>query len=660
MLRVQKTRLALSALAGIALTPALLTAQEARDTVRLEEIVVTGTRVAIPRSASTAAVTVISGAELREKGATHLIDALRMVPGVTIAQNGSVGAVASLFLRGGQSDYVQILVDGVPMNEPGGRADLANLTTDDIERIEIVRGPTSVLYGSSAVSGVVQVFTRQGRSTPTVSASVRGGNRGALGLNADLGGSTAGASYAVSASHFGTDGIYAYNNQYRNSTLGGKVRLAPDAATDLTLSLRYSDSEFHYPTDGAGRLVDQNAFQMEERTTLALEAGRFFTERLEGRLLVTASAISAGIDDQPDSPVDTLGMFSYRSEDNLRRRGVDARLNAHLAPGTVLTVGAALEGQRQRSSNHYDSEWGPGDGAFNADRTNRGYYAQMLADVAGALSLQAGARIDDNTTFGTFTTYRGALAYRLSSGTRLRAAVGSAFKEPTFSQSLSSGYTIGNADLHPERSRSWEAGLEQSLLGGRLTFGGTYFDQRFRDMIQYRELPFGSTEPNYYNIARADAAGFELETRAEPLSGLTLSAGYTHLSTKVRDAGFQSGPDAEYVEGERLIRRPTHSGNVGIAYRRPGQGALDLAVLYTGKRDDLDFTDWPAHRVTLDAYTRVDLGGEVVLLGATGRRAGLAATLRVDNLFGTKYQEIVNFPARGRTFLIGARTSVGL
>jgi vitamin B12 transporter len=641
-----------------ALAPTTLAAQVVGDTIPLDKLVVTATRIATPRAATSASVTVISGSELRARGQSHLLEALRTVPGLSIVQNGSPGATASLFMRGGQSDYVQVLIDGVPFNEPGGRADLSNLTTDNIERIEIVRGPASVLYGSAAVAGVIQIFTREGRSAPRVSASVRGGTYGSLGYQADLTGASNGARYSFAASRFSTDGILDFGNQYRNTTLSGKVSLTPDTRTDLTLSVRYSDGKYHYPTDGAGNIVlGQDAFQLEERVLLGLEFGRFFTDQIEGRLLLTNSNTGAGTDDRKYDAADSL-TSSYRAQDDLRRQGIDARTNLHLAPGTVLSAGIALEDQRQRSANESSSEWGESHGSFDARRTNRAYYLQALADPMENLSLQAGARLDDNDAFGTFTTYRAGLVYRLPTGTRLRAATGTAFKEPTFTQNYAKGYVTGNPALHPEESRSWEAGLEQALLGGRLTLAGTYFDQRFREMIQYRGTPPTPTASNYYNIARADAAGLELEARLEPLAGLTLAAGYTHLNTRVRQPG--TDPDPGFLEGERLIRRPTHAASLGIAYRRPQLGTIDLAISYTGERDDLDFNNWPADRVTLDAYTRVDVGTDIVLLRPAGRRPELTGTLRVENLLDTEFHEIAGFRARGRSLMIGLRTGLGL
>src|SRR5690606_10316950 len=177
---------AVAAFVCMAALPAAAGAQQPGDAMRLDTLVVTGSTVTVPLTATSTGVTVITGEALRARGVQHVADALRAVPGLAVVQSGPLGSVTSLFLRGGESDYVQVLIDGVPVNEPGGRADLANLSTTNIERIEVVRGPGSVLYGSDAVTGVVQIFTREGRGTPRLDAEVRGGSHGSLGYEAGV------------------------------------------------------------------------------------------------------------------------------------------------------------------------------------------------------------------------------------------------------------------------------------------------------------------------------------------------------------------------------------------------------------------------------------------------------------------------------------------
>ncbi|HEX6940068.1 MAG TPA: TonB-dependent receptor [Longimicrobiales bacterium] len=655
---VPSMRTARAVVLALALAPAPALAQEPSDTVRLDELVVTATRFAVPRAAVPAAVTVVRGEELRERGIAHVLDAVRALAGIAVVQSGAHGATTSLFIRGGESDYVQVLVDGVPLNEPGGRADLANLSTDNIDRIEVVRGPASVLYGSDAVSGVIQVFTREGRGRPRGSATVRAGNRGTVGYGAELSGAAGPASYAFSASRFETDGVYAFNNAYRNDAFSGRIRVEPDAATEASVTVRYGEGEFHYPTDGAGNVVDRNAYQVEERLVVGLEAARRLTDRLEARLMLAFSGIDTDVRDEQDSPADTLGFYASTARNDTRRRSLDLRANYNLGGAALLTAGVEIEDQSLESRSAYDSEFGPGTDAFDAERSNRGIYAQALLRPTPALALTLGARLDDNEAFGTFDTYRAGVAYRPAVGTKLRASVGTAFKEPTFYENFASGFVRGNPDLRPERSLSWEVGVEQAFLGERLSFSATYFDQRFRDLIQYRALPFGSTEPNYENVVEADAAGAELELRISPADALVASIAYTYLDTEATDAGYASGPDDEFVAGRPLLRRPTHAARLDLRFAPRGRGAVDLALRYVGERDDLDFSG-ATRRVTLPAYTVADLGAELTLLRPEGRRPGIAALLRVENLFDEAYEEIANYPARGRLVLAGLRIGAG-
>jgi len=647
-------------LAALVILPASASAQQPADTLQVDTLLVTAHRLAVPRARISSSITVLSGVDLRARGVTHVAEALRSVPGMHVVQSGSFGGTTSLFLRGGESDYVKVLVDGVPLNEPGGRADLANLTTDNIERIEVLRGPGSVLYGSDAVAGIVQIFTRDGGGRPRMSSAVRGGSHGSLAYDAEVSGEAGATRYAFAASRFTTDGIYDFNNQYRNGMVSGRLGLKPDDRTDASLTIRVSDSEFHYPTNGAGELVDRNAFQLEERVALGFEIGRHLSDHFEARLHLTTSTIDGGIDDQPDGPADTLGIFAYSSQDALRRRGIDARLHLRLSAVTILTAGIAREAQRQRSSNAYLAEWGGDSGAFAADRSNDALYLQAMTDLFGRLSVSAGARIDDNEAFGTFQTFRAGAVYRIdATGTRIRGSAGSAFREPTFTENFGAGFVTGNPTLRPERSHSRELGVDQALARGRIDLSATYFHQTFREMVQYLNQPWGSNEPNYFNVASASAAGWEFEMDADLGAGVTIETAYSHLDSAVRDAGFQSGPDAEFVLDGPLLRRPGHTASVGLAYRHAHLGRVEATLHSIGSRDDLDFAGWPATRVMLPAYTRVDIGGELDLLQPRGRRPAVAITARMDNVTDQKYTEIVHFPARGRTAFVGIRLGLG-
>src|SRR5690348_8478530 len=456
-----------------------LAAQQSADTARLAPVVITANRVPVAPNASLTSVTVISGDDLRARGIGTVAEALRDVPGAEVASGGSFGATTSLFLRGGESDYVKVLVDGVAVNDPGGAFDFAQLTTDNIDRIEIVRGPASVLYGSDAVTGVIQIFTRRGSGPSRAVASVRGGTYGTLDYDGTLLGGSRVAQYSLGAARHTTDGILPFNNRDRDNTYSGSLRLTPDAATDFRASARYTDADFHYPTNSAGVPEDSNAFNTTKRFVADLEAGHYFTSRVEGRVLLANTSIDAHSDDRPDNAGDTLGFFGYLSTSHLHRRSADAHVNVYITRVTVLTAGAEYAKETDANSSLSMSQFGnSASPPFDASRENVAYYSQLVGNAGRMVSYTLGGRVDDNQRFGTFATYRAGLGLRVREGTRVHIAAGSAFKEPTFDEQFSTGFTEGNPALNPERSRSWELGAEQSLLANRLTLAATYFDQR--------------------------------------------------------------------------------------------------------------------------------------------------------------------------------------
>jgi vitamin B12 transporter len=637
--------------AGLAVfTISSAAAGQVPDSARLEDITVTATRIPIARRSLTTSITVLRGADLRARGVATVAEALRTVPGATIVESGSFGGTTSLFLRGGESDYVQVLLDGVVLNDPGGAYDFAHLSTANIDRIEIVRGPASVLYGSEATAGVIQIFTRDGEDRPGITAGVRGGTFDTYTFDAGLGGSASGVTYAFGARYFRSDGIYAFNNQYTNTVASGRVHLRPDDRSDLSFTLRYRDSQHHYPTDAAGVVGDMNAVSLDEATTVALDAGRFLTDRIELRLILGSNVIARGTDDGADGPADTLGFYAFRSIQDLSRQSADLRTNVYVGPGVVFSGGVQLEQQDQRDFQESESQFGPSNGSSDEERTNRAYYAQALADVA-SLSFTVGGRIDTNEAFGTFVTYRAGAAYRVGAGTKVRGTVGRSFKAPTFFENFATGFVIGNPDLTPERSTGWEVGLDQHLIGNRIVMGATYFVQEFRDLIQYT---FAEV-PNYRNVARAQASGMEAEVTGIPIDALELRGHLSLLHTEVTDAGFDAdnGPGAAFVQGQRLLRRPSTTFAVGASYTGWERGYLGVDLNYLGARDDRDFSSGIATPVVLPSATTLNAWGGARIARASGSRPALTATIRVENLFDEQYQTVVGFPARGRTVFFG-------
>jgi vitamin B12 transporter len=625
--------------------PSGMAAQEAGDTTSLPEIVVTATRYPVAVDSVASTVTVLRGDDLRAQGIRFVGDALRQVPGSHVVQGGAFGSATSLFLRGGESDYVKVLVDGVPVNQPGGFYDFGSLTTDNVERIEVLSGPGSVLYGSDAIAGVVQIVTRSGGQGLHLSAAGEGGSFGSARWEAAaLGGGDLG--WSASLSRFTSDGTYELNNQYRNTVAGARVGGQLGPGTSLALTGRYHDARYHFPTDVTGAPVDRNQFTTDETATLALEAGHRFSDRLEGQLLLARSDIETGYENPADPPPGPG--FASSDHTSTDRTSADARLRLRLPGGIEGLAGGIFEAQRQRVRN-----------AFDEGRDNWGLYAQASALPLSRLQLTAGGRLDENERFGTFWTWRAAALAFASPTTRLRASAGSGFKEPSFFENFDSPFSVGNPDLRPERTLGFEAGVEQDLFRGVARLALTGFVQRFRDLIQFTFVPPEPGGPNYFNVAAADANGLEarVEAGSGPLAG---SLSYTRVWTEVTDAGFDAGGAATFVEGERLLRRPADAVAVQLQTVVARRVRVAAAFTWAGSRDDIRFGQFPEpnQRVELPGYTTLDLSTVITVLAARRGRPGLALTGRVENVFDEQYEQSVGFPARSRGVFVGLSTDV--
>lgn len=633
-------------------------AQEAQDTTRLPELVVTPTRLPTPPDAVVASVTVIDGDDIRARGIRFVQDALREVPGASVVQGGSFGAVTSMFLRGGESDYVKVLIDGVPVNQSGGAFNWANLTTDNVERIEVLRGPGSVIYGSDAVSGVVQIFTRRGEGGFAVEGGAEAGTFGTVNGHGGVLGGTPRINYSADASRFATDGTYRFNSDYGNTALSGSVRGLPDSRTDASLSVRFTDSRYHFPTDFAGVPADSNQSSADAQLTIAADVGRRLGSRYDVRLTAGANRSVGEFDDRSDNAADTLG-FGFASQRTSRavRGNIDARINGILSPVLTVTGGVQVEQETERQTGETTSNFGgiatTPDTPFDRGRTTAGYYGQGVLDLASGLALNLNARVDDNSAFGAFFTYRAGAVYRLPSGTRVRASLGRSFKAPTFcEQFCDAPFVVGDSTLRPERSTSWEAGLEQELADGRMSMWATYFDQRFHDMIVYDGSGVPG-EPTYFNGAAARSRGIETGLTSSLGRAVKVSLSYTYLMAKATDDGGL--PSATFAAGQRLVRRPRHSAELSARSRVLDRVTVGGSLIYVGSRDDVDFNQFPAERVELPGYATVDLATEVEVIRAGPGRPGLSGVVRAENLFNRSYDQVVGFPGRRRGVFGGAK-----
>jgi vitamin B12 transporter len=647
-----------AALFALVIAPAAAFAQartiEVSDTARLEPVVITATRDSVKQSVPTASTTVITGEALRTQGIVTVQQALSLISSMTTVQAGSYGAATTLYTRGGQSNYTLLLVDGAPVNDPGGFLDLGNLTTDNVDRIEVVEGPSSVLYGSGAISGVIQIFTRRPGAISFANVSASGGTFGTRAYDLAFGTGKESVGISLDAARYRTNGILDFNNSASNDVYSGLLRFGHSGGAHLDFSGRQMKSDYHFPTDFTGAAVDSNQQTSGRLTVLAADGGFYMGKKVEFRVLGAATENKSTSQNIPDNAGDSTA-FYYVDPSTLRQWSVDARFAFHLSGASAITAGALYADQQVKSS---DSSWSntfTDTSSFQHSRNNTAYYANATGDIGPKVSYNAGARITVSDQFGTFTSYRVAAGFALSPKTSFRGSVGSSFREPSFYEEYATGFATGNPDLKPETGTAWEIGVNQSFGKEGTSLSVTYFSQRFTNMIQY-DPGVAPGDPNYYNIAAADASGVEANFHGVISKQWWLDAGYTWLSTKVVSSISSGDPTATLIPGEPLLRRPSNAGNIGINYQMVRKLSFGVQAQYVGSRQDIDYN--LGSRVTLPSYALVNASILLSLKADTEGRF-IAVTARGTNLFNTGYQQTVGFEAPGRALLVGIRLGVG-
>jgi vitamin B12 transporter len=643
--------------AALVSVPLQLRAQ-APDTATLTAMVISATKTPAPRSTLTQAVTVLSGSELRARGITRVTDALRSVPGASLVQNGAPGSVATFFLRGGESRYVKVLIDGVAVNSPGGFFDFSHLTTDNIERIEIVRGPASVAYGADAVSGVIQIFTRQGRGPLSITADARAGTYKTFDGGFETNGANGKSRFSLGAGEHKTDGILPFNNQYYNGTLSGSAGFTPSAGSDAVVNARYTTAEYHYPTDFTGAPVDSNSYRVQHRLTGGFDGTAKLGDSVRAKLILGSNEVS-DLSEDIAKPFGSSTPIHSALMSRTYRHSAEGRLLFSLPASGALNVGAEYTQERERSVNSSGAvgKATSPTSAFTADRNNKAIYAELLANSDGASYTISGRR-DDNSDYDAFNTYRVGASSPLSSSLRLRSSVSTAFNAPAFEQLRPTLYTVGSPNLKPERSRAFEIGLEQDLVSGILHFSASYFNQTFTDLIQYVSGGPPNYLGSYANLTEARTRGYEGEITMSQVNGWSGSTSYAIATPRVtKVASDYTG----YLKvGDALIRRPTHTGNAVLSHSSPTSASFSVQASYIGERPDYDFNQFPSPVVTLPSYVKIDFAGSFAIFHTATGTSSVSITGRVDNLLDKKYEDVLHYAAARRAFLIGARLTGSL
>ena len=631
-----------------------------------ETVVVTATRTEAPAGQVGASVTVFTADDLERRRVPLVADLLRSTPGVQVIRTGAPGGVTSLFVRGGESNYNKVLVDGIPLNEPGGTFNFSSLTTDNVERLEVVRGAQSALFGSDAMASVVQIVTKRAdrNRPPQLSATVEAGTYGTVRGGATVSGSSGPLDYSFGASGMSTDNREP-NSAFRDTTISATGGAALGTSATIRFVARGQLQHNGTPGQTAFGRPDLDAFFDRNDTVAGVTFDHQLTPRLRQRasygFTVSHQQSTNLIEDPPYVPRfgDRVAPFTfydylYDSFNNLRRHHLSYQADVRLADDRshgdqLLTVLADWDGERASLEDRLAGTEVP------ASRDNAGVAVQHQA-VWRRVVVTAGGRFEHNESFGNAGVPRGSIVFvaheasgsRAAFGeTRLHASGGLGIKEPTILQSFSpSPFFRGNPDLVPERSRSVEAGVEQRFAADRARVELTWFDNRYRNLISTRTTNPATFEAQYFNIGLTEARGAELTADVAPAAAVHLRAGYTFLDSNIVDSTSPSS--AVLQPGKWLFRRPRNSGFAAIGWSRGRIGA-DLTGVFIGRYVDSDFSSLQPPILEHDAYSTWDARVSIAIVPRA------VFLLSIDNVTDVDYMEPLGYPALSRAVRAGVR-----
>ncbi|HKR89255.1 MAG TPA: TonB-dependent receptor [Phenylobacterium sp.] len=600
-------------------------------------------------------VTVLTAEELKAQQTQVLSDILSRTPGVSFSRNGGVGAPTQVYIRGAETGQTVVLIDGVKLNDPtstDNSFNFGNLLVGDISRVEVLRGPQSVLWGSQAIGGVVNLITTDPTKPFESDLMAEGGSNNWYLGRAGVGGKTDRVAWRATVGYLSTTGVSAFDQAkggtesdgYKNIGASAKAKVAVTDQLSLDLRTIYSrgrnDFDGFPPPDFT--FADDREYGVTEDlvgyvgANLGLLDGRF-TNRLAFAYTQTRRK-----NYDPDQTLTDVTFGSLGRNRRFEYQGAFA-----ITPAWKTVFGAETEHASMRSNSPSDFDPSPPSISRSADLT--GVYANLTGDVLTNLTLSGGIRHDHHSDFGGHTVGQASAAWRLNDGnTILRASWGQGFKAPSLYQL---GSEFGNPNLAPESSHSWDTGIEQRLFDNRVVLSAAYFDRRTKNQIDFFTCTSGSGDPlcigagglprfGYYaNTARTKAHGVELNAEVDVTDALTVTANYTWTDAR---NDVEGSPNFD----KRLARRPAREANAEATYRWPTKLETAIAVHYAGDRFDNT-----ANTTVLKGYVLWDIRASYPI-NDTVEVYG-----RIENLFDRSYETIRNYGQLGRAAYAGVRAT---
>jgi len=599
-------------------------------------VVVTAAAEPAPAEYTTSPVDVLTQDDIAQRQEVWLGDLLATAPGAAFTRLGALGGITSFFLDGGDSDFTKILIDGAPVNQPGGAFDFSNLTTDNVEKVEIVHGASSALFGTDALTGVIQIFSPRGTTQiPELEVTAEGGNLSSEDGSARLSGLLGAFDYSNAASYYQTNG-QGPNDRFRDTTLAGNYGWKFSDSDALRLSVRSISSDAGQPGQtllepvAVGQSADQRDFF--GNLTWDFSLGDHWQQHVAG----SEAYIRQTFAEPPFANV----------FDEYNRAGFEEQ-TSYLYRQSAVSFGY-----------QYEVENGIPDGP-HVRRNNQGGYVDLRNQFGPQLTVTAGVRAEDNASFGTRVVPRVGASYAFRKGgdfwgaTRLLTSYGLGIKEPNFTQSFEADPCFpGNPELQPERSATFNAGVDQALATGRVHVAVNYFHNDFHDIVSFAGGPPTTTCPygtgTFFNTdsARAYGANSSIETRVT--RWLSIRGQYSYDDSRVLKA--PNATDPTLTPGNRLFLRPLNSAVliVNAAFRRIN---WNISGYYVGRETDSDFLG--LGYTYNPGYVLWNMAATVPI------RHNLSAIGRVENIFDRHYQYAIGYPALGTNFRAGVKYTWG-
>ncbi len=623
----------------ITLLAAALTAQNpayaesSPSRYNLGDVIVSATKTEIYQGEVGSSTSVVTSGEIEKSQKQTVQDVLRDMPGVSVCQNSAFGGTSSVYLRGAKPGQTLVLIDGIEVNDPMAtdRAfDFAHLTTDNIERIEVVRGPQCTLYGSDAMAGVINIITKKGKGDPKVNGFAEAGSHSTFRENVSASGSLQKFNYSLSATRLDSDGINKASegnekDAYENSVLSSRLGYDFSETCALNLSARYTDSE----TDIDDGAFDDDPNQTAEwkDTALKLSLDQAFTTEWTHALSFSCHKVKRSYEDEADAK-DLFDDLDSEYEGDTEK--TEWQHNYSPVEWSVLTAGFEYE-QESGSSVYRSGSYTTADREKTVD--NRGYYLQNQFKFQDKYFITPGLRTDDHELFGTETTGKISSSILFETATRLKANWGTGFKAPSLYQLYS---VYGDKNLNPDESESYDAGFEQSFFKDKVVLDVQYFHNDFKNMVDWDSLTY-----KYKNIGRARTNGFEAGLKYTPSETLTLGMNFTYTETEDKDTGLD------------LLRRPEKQTNFYADWAFNEKTNFNLGVTYVGSREDVVYdSNYNQVRIEDDSYITARLAASYEVM------ENMLVFGRIENLCDKEYEDAHGYSMPGASFYAGIKTDL--